>query len=292
MMIGRRGVDGVKVGKRKKGERGQGRIDTVANTITGHVTGAPVPATGWVSIYNPFSDHWFGPGFDIAADGSFIADANPDDIRVGDDAEVWYVDANGNTPGAWLATLRTEVNYGGDWVVLGTAPNVPFMVTVAGPAGQLKAQLAGMTDNEGAVRGWQEQWQDQWTPSRPDIQPGDKVTFQANDYTKTVQPVAEIRAVANVGNDRITGRIFAPGVTEPVPTWCSVWVDNGPPSVNAQPHRVDPNGGAFTCDFRSVGWDLRPGQYAAVGFLNPNSDTIYNSFTVEGLKTYLPVILR
>jgi hypothetical protein len=256
------------------------------------VTGAPVPATGWVSIHNPYSDHWFGPGFDIAADGTFTADANPDDIHVGDDAEVWYVDTNGNTPGAWLGTLRGEVNYGGEWLRMDTAPFVPFTATVAGPTGQVKARLKGMTDGSGQMRGWEEQWSDLWTPSRPDIQPGDRVTLEANGYVKVVQPVAEIRVTMDVGGDRIAGRIFAPGLTEPVPAWCSVWVDNGPPSVTAQPNRVDPNGGTFTCDFRSVGWDLQPGQYAAVGFRNPNSDTTYNSFDVEGLKTYLPMLRR
>lgn len=270
----------------------RGRINAEANTITGTVSGAPLPAKGEVSLHSPFTDIWRGEVFDIAAGGSFAADLNPYDILVGDDAEIWYLDANGNRPGAWLATLSTETNYGGDWVVLNAAANVPFTVTVAGSTGQVKAQLTGMTDDGGAMRGWEGQWYDKWVPAHPDIETGDRVTFEAGGYTKIVQPVAEIRAVADVTSDLITGRIFAPGITQPVPVWCSVWVDNGPPSVNAQPRRVDPDGGAFTCDFGAVGWDLQKGQYAAVGFLNPNNDTIYNSFGVEGLKLYLPVVLR
>ncbi len=270
----------------------QGRINPESDTITGRVSGAPLPARGLAVLHNPFAEVWHDQDFDIAADGSFTADLNPHDILAGDDAEIWYVDPNGNRPGACLDTLRTETNYAGDYVVLNTAPNVPFTVTVARSTGEVKAQLTGMSDAGGEVRGWEEQWYNMWSPAHPDIEIGDSVTFEADGYTKIVQPVAEIRAAANVGSDRITGQIFAPGMTEPLPTWCSVWVDNGPPSVNAQPHRVNGDGGAFTCDFGAVGWDLLVGQHVAVGFLNPNSDTIYNSFEVENAKIYLPLVRR
>ena len=54
-----------------------------------------------------------------------------------------------------------------------------------------------------------------------------------------------------------------------------------------------PTGGAdFTCDLGAAGWDLRPGQDVAVGYVDPMGHRVINVFREGGYTVFLPLVTR
>jgi hypothetical protein len=244
-----------------------GHIDVDADTISGQMAGGDFPGQGNVWVWSDARWDGYGTDFDIAANGSYTVDlGGAFDVWTGDEAEVWYYDANGNQVGTQLYGLRMDVNYAHDWVWAQTVPNAEVDVEVAG-----KATLHGQAYADGGFGTWD--WS--WLPANPDIQPGDVVTVTAAGYVASINPVGTITGVADDVENTVSGTINAPWFDVPLRVRCEVWVDNGPPSIYTE---ADPDGGSYLCDFDDVGFDLQTSQDVAVRYYEPDGNRVINVF--------------
>jgi hypothetical protein len=109
-----------------------------------------------------------------------------------------------------------------------------------------------------------------WAPSQPDIQPGDWVyAVLDNGYSAAVQ-VGTINAAVDADNDVVSGALDVPWFSEGLPVRCEIHEENAP-GIEIQ--NVDPQGGAFFCDFGGM-WDIQPGQNVAVRYAEPDGNQV------------------
>jgi hypothetical protein len=256
-----------------------GQIDVVNDLVWGQMSGGTFPGTGFVWVWSNGRQQGSGQDISIASDGKYSANfAGSFDIRVGDTAEVWYNDANGNQVGTVLSTLSFDVNYRDDWLDIMTAPNAAITVTVAG-----KASMHVQADASGR---FQPNQITPWVPARPDIAPGDTVTVESAGYTSSVSPVGTISAKINPAQSTVVATITGVALPRPLRVRCDVWSSNGGPWVDATV-QAD---GSYLCDFKTVGWSLRAGPDVAVRYFQPDGDAVINLFQLLGV--YLPVLRR
>lgn len=110
----------------------------------------------------------------------------------------------------------------------------------------------------------------EWSPAHPDIQPGDWVYAALdNGYTTAIQ-VGTINATVDVDNDTVSGTLDVPWHTEGLHVTCEIHEENAP---GIQIENVDPQGGAFFCDFSGM-WDITPGQNVVVRYTEPDGDAV------------------
>ena len=165
-----------------------------------------------------------------------------------------------------------NANYGHNNVRALTLGSTPITITV-GDAGGVKATISGVTNPGGWYYSWEHEGD--WDPGQPDIVPGDIVSASAAGYAAVVDPVGAISGVVDLQADTVAGTIQAGWFTQTLPVFCEVWVENGPPAVETS---AEPDGGSYTCDLASVGWDLLPGQTVAVSYVEPDGDAVTYPF--------------
>ncbi|MFN8466750.1 MAG: hypothetical protein U0X20_14425 [Caldilineaceae bacterium] len=247
-----------------------GLIDVAADRVSGRMSGGTFPGAGTIWVWSEGRHQGWGRDIDIAADGLYSADfAGHFDIQVGDRAEIWYLDGNGNQVGTQLQTLNFNVNYGNDWVDVWTRPNATITVTVAG-----KASMQVQANADGVFYG--DPSNSPWVPAQPDIQPGDVVTVESGGETSSVNPVGTIQGAVSLSQNTVSGSVRAPRSTGLLPLRCEVWTSSeDAPSIQTT---VQPDGGSYVCNFGQVGWALQADQYIAVRYLLPNGNWVINVF--------------
>jgi hypothetical protein len=247
-----------------------GRIDIDTDEIYGDMEDGVFPAEGeyWISHRDGSGDH--GERFTTDGDGGYAIDmTGVFDARLGDQAEVWYIDPNGNYVGNNFWTLELQVNYGHDWVQVRTNPHSDVEINVEG-----KATIAGTSGGGGWFR--THEHNGDWDPNQPDIAPGDVVTATADGYTAAVNPLGSIEGTVDAVMDTVQGNLNAP-FDDPLTVICEVWVENGPDSIEVS--GVDPDGGSYSCDFGGI-WDILPGQDIALIYREPDGDEVINVLAV------------
>lgn len=193
------------------------------------------------------------------------------------DGVAWTMHPGNPVLGPGTPSLILEVNLDHDWTAANTRSHTPVTVTVSGPGGP-KATVTGMTDENGL---FQSDWEP-WTPEHPNIEPGDVVTATTAEQMTVVDPVGTIEARVDADADDVAGTIHAPWFA---PTMldvrCEVWVDEPPPAIEVT---ADADGGAFTCDFSTVGWDLQPGEDVGVFYHEPDGDKVVRVFSSPWMR--------
>jgi uncharacterized repeat protein (TIGR01451 family) len=166
--------------------------------------------------------------------------------------------------------ISIEVNYGHNWVGAYTTPFTDVTITLSDNGG-VKGTFNGQTDSDGELKTHDGTWApDDWVQ----IDPGDIVSATAGIDSTAVNPVGVINGVLDLDADKITGTIEASWFST-VDVSCSVWVDNGPNSIDVP--NVSGNGGSYICDF-SGAWDIITGQTVAVRYTEPDGDQVINTF--------------
>jgi len=168
--------------------------------------------------------------------------------------------------------LVISVNYGNNGVDANYEPGHTGWVTVTNALSEIKATVEVTT----AAWPW---WggnsgfsthHHQWFPEQPDIEPGDfAYAMMDNGYGATVQ-VGTINAYLNVDSDVVSGTLDVPWFTEGLRVSCEIHEQDAP---DIQVFDVDPNGGAFICDFSGM-WDITPGQSVAARYTEPEGNSV------------------
>jgi len=140
-----------------------------------------------------------------------------------------------------------DVNYAQEWVAGTTDAYASVMVTVTNNADIIKETATVSADDFGDYFVGCDDWD---SGNCPDIQPGDKVYGSVVGATAEIIPVGSISTTADEVQNTVDGVLNASWFAGPLDVYCDVWEDSGPASVVKS---VDPDGGAFQCDFDDVG---------------------------------------
>lgn len=178
------------------------------------------------------------------------------------------------------------VNYGHDWVEGNYEAGHTMWLTVTDSLGNLKATASGETGPIpwwGGQSGFSTNYNIIWAGQQPDIQPGDWVYGLMDNGRSSVVQIGVIDGVLDIDNDSISGHVYAPWFTDPLNANCGVWVENGP----GMGFMVDPDGGAYFCDFGDMGWDLVPGQMVGVSYQEPDGDWVINVFEEPAPRLFI-----
>ncbi len=255
----------------------EGVVDADAETVSG-VVYAPFPTvTVACEVWT-----WGGPQIVITdvngSGGSYFCDfgAIGWDVEPGQEIAVRYYEPDGDSVINVFSAPWMRVNYGDDWVGATYPAGHTFWLTVTDELGAPKgyAEIDAVPGGGWGGDGFETRDED-WQGLRPNIVPGDWVYARSDDgYTHALE-VGEITGALDVGQNTVQGTITA-GFTENLQVRCEVWVENGPDGIELM---VDPDGGAYLCDFDDVGWDLLPGQTVSVRYYEPDdNDAIINTF--------------
>jgi hypothetical protein len=129
---------------------------------------------------------------------------------------------------------------------------------------------------------------DPWVPARPDIVPGDWVKGLVDNGNHAEVRVGTITGTLDLDTDVVEGTIDVPWSEEDeLHGWCAVWEEDGP-SVE---FTFDPLGGAYLCDLNAAGWDLQAGHHVAVGYHEPDGDTVLTMFFEPTFRMMLPIAM-
>ena len=173
--------------------------------------------------------------------------------------------------GPWM-----RVNYAHDWVGGNYPPGHQFTIEVMNASGQLKATAhVESTEDGGWGDGFETRHED-WTPSQPDIEPGDKVRFRADDgYDNTIE-VGVINGDVDSDNDSVGGTILAPWFSEMLDVECHSW--GAPDHAPNKESTAMPDGSSpYFCQWDpDTEWDMQPGQDVAVMYWEPDGDMVIN----------------
>jgi uncharacterized repeat protein (TIGR01451 family) len=177
----------------------------------------------------------------------------------------------------WALDLILEIDYGHDWVEGNYEPGHSVWITatesdaatVKGTA-ELSTGILPFRESSGfSTR------QEGWQGEVPGLQPGDWIHSTAdNGYGSSTQ-LGDIDFRVDYGTDVVTGTLSAPWLIDAVPLRCAIQEQPDSPGIDLE---VDPNGGAFDCNFGTAGWDLVGGQSVNVMYWEPDADRILNSF--------------
>ena len=251
--------------------------DSRSNQITGQV-GVPEGSTLRVDLYG------YG-GKDVQVDASGFYTATFDDIQRGGEGQVRYETTIDYTQTDFYRRFKTpdltmSVNYADDWVQGRYEIGHTVWITVTDSLGEQKATAEVITYIPpwwNGDSGFQTEYQD-WIPTQPDIQAGDWVYGRVDTgYTTTVQ-IGTITGVVDPINDRITGTVLAPWITQPVDLRCHTWgsPNNAPQKQDiVQPDGVD----VYSCTWDPLTeWDVQAGQNIGVEYYEPDGDSVFNVF--------------
>ncbi len=116
---------------------------------------------------------------------------------------------------------------------------------------------------------------DPWIGEPPDVVAGDWVHAWIDSVPAAGQVRAgAITATVEVDTDLVFGTISAPWLSDPLEARCLI-AEEGAPEIELQ---VDPNGGAYLCDFGAAGWDLQPEHQVVVLYWDPEGHRVINQF--------------
>jgi uncharacterized repeat protein (TIGR01451 family) len=173
--------------------------------------------------------------------------------------------------------LILRVNYDHEWVEGNYETGHTLWLTLTDSLGNVKTTAAGETGEIpwwGGQTGFSTNYNIHWSGPQPDIAPGDWVYAALdNGQTASVQ-IGVIEGELDLDNDSVSGTVHVPWFNEPLNLHCAVWEDGGPWMDTT----VDPNGGAYVCDFGALGWDLQPGHMVGVQYQEPDGDWVVNVF--------------
>jgi uncharacterized repeat protein (TIGR01451 family) len=174
--------------------------------------------------------------------------------------------------------LFLNVNYAHDWVEGRYEVGHTVWITLTKSDGVTIKDTAVLTTGQvpwwGGKTGFSTNWQGWSSGSTPDLQTGDWVYgLVDNGHASTVR-IGDITGDLDLDADSVAGNVYAPWFTQKLIGSCAVW-ENGGPDEN---FRVDPNGGAYSCDFGGMGWDLLPGHDVGVQYQEPDGDVVINVF--------------
>jgi len=241
-------------------------------------SGNPVLSEGWdgapirghdVMLENGTYKMWFRSGAG-ASEGIGYADSL--------DGITWNIHPDNPILSSGEAGVRIDVNYSHDWVQAFSRAGEAITVTVADGDG-VKALQVGVVGEWGDYGTWQQDW----NPQNPNLLPGDRITVEVAAATTTVDPIGQIDAIVDAETDTVSGTLHAPWFDpEGLTVLCEVWVENGPPGIEVSD--VDPDGGSFSCDFGSQGWDITPEQDIAVRYYEPDGDSVIGMFSAPWMR--------
>ncbi len=238
-----------------------GAIDTEADTVSGQMYDAPFPARGGVWVWSqPRGEGWW-QDVAIAADGAYTADFSGQfDIQVGDQAEVWYFDENGNQLGANLYTpfLWVRANRAHDWVQGDATPQTTVFVTVTRDSQIIGA---GQSDTGGGT--WYHV-----NPQRPeggnvDMRTGDIVDVTAGELSASVVLI-DMEGTVDAAADVVSGKLA--GVPFPADVRIEDWRDGE--SRDLQTDAV----GNFSIDFGA--YDIHQGDHVGIWYVRPDGHLV------------------
>jgi uncharacterized repeat protein (TIGR01451 family) len=252
-------------------------VDSTANEVFGQIGGwseRPVEIHGaWLNGYREVQS---------AGDGAFAA-AYPD-IPRGGRGYVRFMDAASYAQVIyhrpfWDKELVLDVNYGHNWVEGFYEPGHVVWITVTENDGSTVKGTAELETGEvpwwAGDSGFSTNWQG-WLGQQPDLQAGDWVFAESDTGHSAAVRLGDIDFVADYAADVVSGNLYAGWLGLPlVSLRCELWNHPDNPGVDEQ---VDPDGGAFSCDFGAAGYDVAPGNSVGVMYWEPEGHRILNAF--------------
>jgi uncharacterized repeat protein (TIGR01451 family) len=240
---------------------------------------------GWYSQTVEVHGEW-GDGYrEVTTDLSGNYLATYPDVPRGAQGYVRYVDAVGYTEVIYHRPFHTpdlllNVNYGHDWIEGNYEPGHTLWLTVTDGFGDPKATAELQTQQipwwPPDQTGFSTNLDNAWVPGQPDMVPGDWVFAQMDNGQMAEVRIGEITGALDIGADTIGGNVYADWFTDTLHAYCAVWEDGGP----WQDFWVDPDGGAYFCDFQTMDppWDVLPGHDVGVEYQEPDGDWVINMF--------------
>lgn len=168
--------------------------------------------------------------------------------------------------------LLISVNYGNNGVDANYEPGHTGWVTATNPLAEIKATVEVTTATWpwwGGNSGFSTHHH-QWVPEQPDIEPGDFAYAMLDNGHSAAVHVGTINANLNVDTDVVSGTLDVPWFTEGLRVSCEIHEQDAP-AIDV--FNVDPDGGAFFCDFNGM-WDITPGQNVAVRYTEPEGNSV------------------
>ncbi len=170
------------------------------------------------------------------------------------------------------------VDYGNNYIDGMYDAGYQVWITLTNELGEIKGTVNGVT----GAPGWQGDtgfatWSHdfQWDGLPPDIEVGDKVYVVLDNGRSAETQVGAINGTLDVVADTVEGTLDVPWLTDPVRLDCNVYVPNGP-MIGLMD--IDPQGGAYACDFSLLPFDLLPGMSVGVKYFDPDNNEIVNRF--------------
>jgi hypothetical protein len=186
-----------------------------------------------------------------------------------------------------ILDLLLDVNYGHDWVQGRYDPGHTVWITATEGDGSTVKGEAELWS--GPIAGWGGETGfstllDGWSGEQPDLQSGDWILVETdNGYSSEVRiGIIEIEVDSTL--DIVSGVIYASWFTDPLILFCEIWEAPGAPTIEKT---IDPDGGSYSCDFGSAGWDIQPKQEIAVMYVDPVGNKVINTFTWPHLAAYI-----
>jgi uncharacterized repeat protein (TIGR01451 family) len=178
-----------------------GQIDVAADEVSGQMDKAVFPATGGIWVWSQFRDQGAWLAIDIQADGKYTADFSaavpPFDIQQGDQAEVWYFQADHEWVGTMLYTPRVDAEL---WFSPGGHSNM-WGRAEAGAALTIRTPTAEVHTVADENRNWR-------APDIGPLQPGDDITIDVAGLPSVQMPVPDpFDAQADSATDTVWGQI-------------------------------------------------------------------------------------
>lgn len=189
-----------------------------------------------------------------------------------------------NLPHSYAAIpgLTILANYAHDWVNGETAASDTVTITLKESDGITVKAIGNTTsDSSGdyAVEC------SEWTGGVcPDIVPGDIVEGTTGFGHGSSVRIGQIKGIPNPTTDIVNGTINASWIGGTVSVRCEIWNPSGAPAIDTT---ATANGGAYTCDFGAVGWDLQNDHVIAVKYLENEvyPDVVINILNWPWMRT-------
>ena len=214
------------------------------------------------------------------ASGGYLIDwsAYNVDVQRGHNLRPYYASPSGVQIARNFRWPEARVNYGHDWVEGNYEPGHTLWITVTESdsatvkaTAQLETQIIPWWGGE---TGFSTNLDDPWAPAQPDLIAGDWVFARVDDGYAFSMHLGLISGTLDIVADTVSGAITAPWYTETLNANCGIWQEGGP----GTDFQVDPNGGAYECDFGAMGWDLQPGHDVGVEYQQPDGNWVGNVF--------------
>ena len=165
-----------------------------------------------------------------------------------------------------IPDLTIVANYAHDWVSgVTTASDTVNIILKESDGATIKATGSTTSDPSGEFSVDCSEWNGSVCP---DIQPGDMVEGTTGIGHSSSVRIGQITGKPDASTDIITGEINANWISGTVNVRCEIWNPTGATPINTI---ADPDGGTYTCDFGSAGWDLLYGHVIAVTYFENES---------------------